>query len=81
MLSAALSGELQEADMTPHPVFRLRVPHACPGVPPELLEPRGLWPDPAAYDRAAHDLARRFNQNFEKFTHVSREIAEAAPAA
>src|ERR1035441_7976118 len=35
--------------------------------------------DKAAHDRAAADLADRFNRNFEKFSGVSREIAVAAP--
>jgi len=40
-----------------------------------------MWPDKAAYDKAALDLSQRFNKNFEKFHTVNREIAEAAPAA
>jgi len=38
-----------------------------------------MWADKAAYDRAALDLAARFNKNFEKFAGVSKEIAAAAP--
>jgi phosphoenolpyruvate carboxykinase (ATP) len=39
-----------------------------------------MWPDGAAYDRAARDLSARFNKNFEKFSGVKPEIAAAAPA-
>jgi phosphoenolpyruvate carboxykinase (ATP) len=38
-----------------------------------------MWNDKSAYDRAALDLAGRFNRNFEKFSGVSVEIANAAP--
>ena len=38
-----------------------------------------MWADKSAYDKAARDLASRFNKNFEKFSEVGREIAEAAP--
>ena len=38
-----------------------------------------MWADNEAYDRAALDLAARFNKNFQKFSGVSREIAAAAP--
>jgi ATP-dependent phosphoenolpyruvate carboxykinase len=38
-----------------------------------------MWADKSAYDRAAGDLSRRFNKNFEKFSSVSVEIAQAAP--
>ena len=53
---------------------------ALPGVPSTILDARGMWADKHAYDKAARDLASRFTKNFEKFTDVSREIAEAAPA-
>ena len=55
------------------------VPKSCPGVPATFLDARGMWADKEAYDRAALDLAARFNKNFQKFSGVSREIAAAAP--
>jgi phosphoenolpyruvate carboxykinase (ATP) len=79
MLNAALSGQLNGVEMEPHPVFQVAVPKTCPGVPAQFLDARGLWSDKGAYDRAARDLSGRFNKNFEKFTGVAREIAEAAP--
>ena len=81
LLDAALSGELKDVPAEPHPVFRMDVPRSCPGVPPAFLDARGMWADRDAYDRAARDLAGRFNRNFEKFSEVNREIAAAAPAA
>ena len=80
MLNAVLSGELNAVPTEAHPVFRMAVPKTCPGVPPEFLDARGMWTDPEAYDRAARDLAGRFNRNFEKFGAVAPEIAAAAPA-
>jgi phosphoenolpyruvate carboxykinase (ATP) len=35
----------------------------CAGAPDELLQPRGTWPDPTAYDRAAAKLAAQFADN------------------
>jgi len=81
MVNAALSGELQSATRTPHPVFQVEVPQSCPGVPPQFLDARGMWADKSAYDKSARDLARRFNKNFEKFGEVSRDILAAAPVA
>ncbi|HLH20610.1 MAG TPA: phosphoenolpyruvate carboxykinase (ATP) [Bryobacteraceae bacterium] len=80
MLNAVLSGELNTAATEPHPVFRVAVPKACPGVPSQFLDARGMWTDPEAYDRAARDLAGRFNRNFEKFGAVAPEILAAGPA-
>ena len=79
MLTAALEGQLDDVPMAPHPVFRVMEPKACPHVPPDFLDPRGMWSDKAAYDRAALDLSGLFNKNFEKFSDVSPEIAEAGP--
>lgn len=81
MLNAALSGYLRDIPMTPDPVFKVQVPHSCPGVPASFLDARGMWADKAAYDKAARDLAARFNRNFEKFSGVHAEIMAAAPAA
>src|SRR5439155_3278290 len=80
MLHAALSGELQHAPVRPHPVFGVAVPDSCPGVPPDFLDARGMWPDKVAYDHAARELGARFRKNFEKFHDVSAEVAQAAPA-
>jgi ATP-dependent phosphoenolpyruvate carboxykinase len=79
ILNAALSGELNSVPTIPHPVFQVAVPQSCPGVPANVLDARGLWADKTAYDRAAKELAARFNKNFEKFSGVSQEIREAAP--
>ncbi len=79
MVDAAIEGQLQDVAYAGHPVFRVAVPQSCPGVPPELLDARGLWADKAAYDRAARDLAQRFEENFRRFGNVAPEIAAAAP--
>jgi len=67
MLRAALEGKLDSAPFRTDPVFGLSVPTACPGVPPEVLDPRAAWEDGAAYDRAAADLAARFQAALAKF--------------
>ena len=81
MLKAALTGALHDVPVNEHPVFKLQYPQFCPGVPSKFLDPRGMWIDPAAYDRAAAALAARFNKNFEKFSDVPEAIAGAAPQA
>jgi phosphoenolpyruvate carboxykinase (ATP) len=81
MLDAALTGQLKDVAVEPHPVFKVAVPKHCPGVPANFLDARGMWADKPAYDRAAKDLAARFTKNFEKFSDVDREIALAGPVA
>ncbi len=80
MVSAALSGELDGVEFRTDPVFGVEVPTSVPGVPSEVLDPRGTWDDGDAYDEKARHLARLFRENFDKF-EVSDEIAAAGPAA
>jgi len=80
MVNAAIEGTLNDVETVQDPVFRVSVPVRCPGVPSELLDARGLWADKQAYDTAAHELARRFQENFRKFGEVEPAIAAAAPA-
>jgi phosphoenolpyruvate carboxykinase (ATP) len=80
MIRAILNGSLARVETRPDPVFGVHVPTACPDVPSEVLSPRGTWKDPGAYDQKAHDLARRFNENFTKYeAGVSAEVRAAAP--
>ena len=79
MLNALLDGSLHDVPAQPHPVFGVMVPESCPGVPSEFLDARAMWSDQHAYDRAARDLAARFNRNFEKFSQVHQDVAAAAP--
>jgi len=79
MLQAALTGQLADVPVERHPIFGVAVPKCCPDVPATFLDARGMWPDKTAYDRAALDLAARFNKNFAKFSGVGRDIAAAAP--
>jgi phosphoenolpyruvate carboxykinase (ATP) len=80
MVSAALSGELNHVSFHHHPIFKILVPEAVPGVDSEILDPQKTWSDPAAYEQQAKALAKRFVENFKKFHQAPVEILEAAPA-
>lgn len=79
IITAALSGALNEVPYENHPVFGVAMPKSCPGVPAEVLNPRGTWQDGAAYDAKARDLAGRFAKNFTKFASASEAIKAAGP--
>ncbi len=81
MVRAALDGSLRDVRTAADPTFGLRVPESCPGVPPEVLNPRNTWQDKDAYDRAAKDLARRFRENFKSYEdYVGEEVKAVNPA-
>ncbi len=82
MISAALNGDLDNVEMSKHPVFGMLMPTNCPNVPAEMLNPRNTWKDTIAYDNTANKLAKEFINNFEKYAAgVTPEILAAAPKA
>jgi phosphoenolpyruvate carboxykinase (ATP) len=67
LLRAALAGELDGVEYRTDDVFGFEVPVDVPGVDSKLLDPRGTWRDPAAYDAKAGELAAMFRDNFAQF--------------
>ena len=80
MVRAAVAGQLDAAATVTDPVFGLAIPQQIPGVPSEVLDPRGTWPSGEAYDAQARKLAGMFSENIKKFgTQVSEAIRSAGP--
>lgn len=81
MVRAALNGHLTHAKYEPDPIFGVHIPSEVPGVPSEVLKPRGLWKDGSSYDTKARELAERFARNFENFKEAAEDIRAAGPRA
>lgn len=79
MVSAALNGELSKVNYHSHPIFKVLIPDAVPGVLSEILDPRRMWEDGNAYDRQAAKLAHQFIENFKQFPNMRPEILAAGP--
>jgi phosphoenolpyruvate carboxykinase (ATP) len=79
MVHAILDGALDDVATREDPVFGLAVPTAVRNVPAEVLDPRGTWPDPAAYDAQAQKLAAMFRENFTKVGPTARSLQAAGP--
>jgi phosphoenolpyruvate carboxykinase (ATP) len=80
LLHAVLSGALAGATFRPDPVFGVLVPEQCPGVPADVLQPRGTWRTAAEYDVTAKQLAGLFRKNFEKYAAQATEaVRQAGP--
>jgi phosphoenolpyruvate carboxykinase (ATP) len=76
LINAALDGTLRSVAFEKDPIFGLSIPKSCPGVPTEVLNPRNVWADKAAYDTTAANLLQRFRSNFEQYKkYVSAEVA------
>ena len=78
MIRAALTGALAETATVTDPVFELRIPRECPGVPTDILQPENTWGDKNAYRAQAQNLAERFLKNFERFAKDTPEAVRNA---
>ena len=81
MVTAALTGAIEQGEFVTDPTFGVQVPTAIEGVPSELLIPENTWEDKAAYKASCKKLAESFNENFKKYTHMSAEVVAAGPKA
>ena len=82
LLNAALDGSLDRAEMRTDANFGFAVPVAVDGVDARILNPRGTWAEPRAYDAMAGKLVGMFVRNFAKFeAHAATDVKAASPAA
>ncbi len=81
MVTAALNDNFT-GEWKHHDIFNVDYPTACPNVPDEMLDARGMWADKAAYDEQANKLAKMFEDNFaKKYPNMPAEITNAGPKA
>ena len=82
MVSAVLSGQLDDVPHDDDPLFHIDVPRSCPGVPEEMLSPCKTWDDREAYDRRARELAGQFARRFDQSygdKGIAPEVARQCP--
>ena len=80
IITAALSGALDNVAYEHDSLFNLDVPVEVPGVPSEILNPRNTWTDKEGYDKVSKKLACMFIENFEKFENAPSNIIGAGPS-
>ncbi len=68
IIDAILDGSIENAPTRTSPTFKLEVPTELPGVDSNILYTRNTYADPSEFDTKAKDLARKFIENFEKYT-------------
>ena len=78
MITGILSNGFDNIEFVTEPVFNLSIPTSCPGVDPEVLNPKNQWADKAGYDETATSLASMFVKNFEKYD-VDQKVVDAGP--
>lgn len=80
MVTAALTGSINDAPYVHNNLFNLDVPSSVDGVPSEILDPRNTWECKDTYDATAEKLAQMFVDNFARFTGVPPNIIAAGPS-
>ncbi|PKH09098.1 phosphoenolpyruvate carboxykinase (ATP) [Moritella sp. Urea-trap-13] len=68
IIDAILDGSIEKVESKTIPYFNLEVPTTLPGCDTKILDPRDTYEDTNVWEEKAVDLAKRFVNNFEKFT-------------
>ncbi len=81
IIDAILDGSIDNAKTTVIPMFNLEVPNTIAGVEGDILDPRNTYEDASVWNDKAVDLAKRFVNNFEKFTDTEngKSLVAAGP--
>jgi phosphoenolpyruvate carboxykinase (ATP) len=81
IIDAILDGSIDKAPTKVTKFFRLEIPTELPGVDSAILDTRNTYSDPAEFETKAKDLAKRFVENFEKYTDTEegKRLVECGP--
>jgi len=82
LLTAALTGALDDVEFRKDENFGFEVPVMVEGVSDLLLNPRRTWDDKDAYDAQAKKLTQMFAENFAQYeAHVDDDVMKIAVTA
>ncbi|WP_325891156.1 phosphoenolpyruvate carboxykinase (ATP) [Grimontia sp. NTOU-MAR1] len=81
IIDAILDGSIEKAETKVVPIFNLEVPVKLHDVNPDILDPRDTYVDPLQWESKAQDLAKRFVDNFAKYTDTpeGEALVKAGP--
>lgn len=82
MVAAAISGEMNHIEYEHDDTFNLDIPVSINPllIPDEILNPKNVWNDEAAYKEASEKLAKAFKDNFtKKYPDMPNNIKDAGP--
>ncbi len=80
LIREAISGSLLKNKMEEVPVFDLRIPVSCKGVPSDIMNPVNVWQSGEEYKSEARIIAKKFIDNFSQFAgDISPKVAESGP--
>lgn len=82
IIDAILDGSIDQATTHTLPYFNLEIPYELSGVNTNVLDPRNTYATPAEWNEKAADLAKRFIDNFAKYTDndEGKRLVAAGPS-
>ena len=79
MITAILSGSIQNSSFKNEPVFGLEVPTEILGINSKILMPRNAWTDCGKYDHVASTLVSKFKENFDNYRNDEASFGVGGP--
>ena len=79
MITAILSGSIQNSFFENESVFGLEVPTEILGINSKILMPRNAWTDCGKYDHVASALVSKFKENFDKYRNDEASFGVGGP--
>ncbi|MCR4277206.1 MAG: phosphoenolpyruvate carboxykinase (ATP) [Candidatus Roizmanbacteria bacterium] len=79
IITAILTGKLDNKEYRHDKIFNLFVPVSVPGVEEKVLNPSLSWSDENLYNDRAKNLARLFIENIKKYPDINQLIVDAGP--
>jgi phosphoenolpyruvate carboxykinase (ATP) len=81
IIDAILDGSIDEAPTKLIPYFNLEVPKKLEGVNDGILDPKDTYANPSEWDEKAKELAKKFIDNFVKYTDTDegKRLVAAGP--
>lgn len=83
IIDAILDGSIENQATETLPIFDIKYPTTLPNVDASILDPRATYPSADVWNEKAQDLAKRFINNFEKYTgnDEGKALVKAGPKA
>ncbi|HEX7542748.1 MAG TPA: phosphoenolpyruvate carboxykinase (ATP), partial [Patescibacteria group bacterium] len=79
IITAILTGKLDNVECRHDEIFNLYVPVSVPGVDEKILDPSLSWTNKSLYYDSAKKLAKLFVENIKKFPDVDQSIINSGP--
>ncbi len=67
IITSAINHQLEKVEFQKDSALGLLIPHSCPDVPAEVLNPINTWKSKEEFNKTAENLKQEFRKNFEQY--------------